>query len=44
MNTILKILAVPLFVAAIMTHYSGRSRLAFGLLMASVMCATYSIY
>jgi len=42
MTTILHILSVPFFAAAIISLYSRRhSRLSFPLLMASVICATY---
>jgi hypothetical protein len=42
MTTILHILSVPFFAAAIISLYSRRhSRLSFPLLIASVICATY---
>jgi hypothetical protein len=41
MKTILTILAAVLFPAAIISQYLRRPRLAFALLIASVICATY---
>jgi hypothetical protein len=41
MTTILHILSVPFFAAAIILLYSRRPSLSFALLMASVIFATY---